>query len=185
MLTRRDLERPTAELTELLRERSADLLDDPDAPEPWRDLAFLFELDHQVRNGGFSQYLFNSSCVNAFDAWFATDEVDGTANEILNLALIRVGAEYAFDCDVRAMVERRAEVAPAYEKLLGVHARAHRAKGSLIEQYQAFQIRLAGPAGSVLGFTALEARFFTETDLPAVITAYVVDGPDVFVTAAH
>lgn len=185
MLTRRDLDRPAAELLALLRERASPHMQVPSAPRPWRELACMFELEDEVRNGGFSQYFFNHSCANAFDAWAATRALADPAHALLDRALLRIGAEYGVDLDLARLSERRDDLARAHAGLLDNHARTRRAHGGLINQYVAFAQRLATDLGPVAGFDALERRYFEQSNLPAAIAAHVARHPDAYLIAAR
>ena len=55
MLTLEDLARPAGELVTRLRSATNGMEEDRTAPEELRDVAFLFQLDDEVRNGGFAQ----------------------------------------------------------------------------------------------------------------------------------
>jgi hypothetical protein len=122
LLSKSEMAKLSFDDASLLRERSEPFLADRSAPEHLRDVAMLFELDHQVRNGGFAQYLFNASCPNAFDAWFASEAVAPEAHELLGLALIRVGVEFDVDLDLRRIIQRDSKkLGPAYGSLLQIY----------------------------------------------------------------
>jgi hypothetical protein len=175
MLTPNDLALSDPDLELAIRRATHGLEADSDAPQPFRDAALLLELDGQVRNGGFAQYFFNASCLNAFDAWFLCSDVDPSADAILSLALRRVGVEFGLPLDLHALVASGGGEAlgPSFGGLLDVYRNAHRAPGALLEQFVAFRDRLASAKGDLPGFDELNMRFFRETQIPATLVKHV------------
>lgn len=170
------------DLGQLIRQRVAGFEAQRAEPEELRDLAVLFELDHQVRNGGFAQYLFNASCLNSFDAWFAAGEIDPVAQSLLGLAFIRIGSEYDVDLDVGRLVGHGgAALGEAYRRLLSIHSRVHGTSTDLFAAFAVFRDSLADGRDGIDGLDALNARFFDEVDIERAIVEHVRDEPSPFV----
>ena len=186
MLSRAELNLPDDKLSQLLRERTAGLERDKDADESHRDVAFLFELDQQVRNGGFAQYFFNASCPNAFDAWFATDTIDGVANELLGHALKRLGLEFGVDLDLDRLIGDGGgdALGKAYSRLVEVYQSAHRASDDLRQAFIAFASRLDDDKQGVAGFAKLNRTYVEEVDIDAAIAEHVRAEPEPFLTGS-
>lgn len=182
MLRPADLKRSDGELASLIREKVAGLEADNRAPQEPRDLALLFELDHQVRNGGFAQYFFNASCLNSFDAWFAANATDAVSETLLGLAFLRLGHELGIDLDIARIVEEGGKaLGEAYSRLLTEYKKAHDASPKLLEAFAAFRDRLAKDRDGLIGFDVLNQRFFGEVDIDRAIVEYVRDESSAFV----
>src|SRR3954467_9350868 len=149
MLSRAELKLPNDKLGELLRKRTSGLESDKEADESHRDLAFMFELDHHVRNGGFARYFFSASCTNAFDAWFASDLIDGTINELLSHALVRLGVEFGVDLELHRLFDEGGgdALGKAYAQLMVIYHGAHQAAPDLKQAFDAFTARLGPDKG--------------------------------------
>jgi hypothetical protein len=183
MLSRNDLKLPDAKLGELLRKRTAGLESDKEADEAHRDVAFMFELDQQVRKGGFAQYFFNTSGPNAFDAWFASDVIDEATNELLSHALQRLGAEFGVDLELHRLLSEGGgdALGKAYAQLLQIYQGAHR--GDLKEAYAAFSDRLDGDKEGVPGFVKINRQYLKDVDIVAAVVEHVRAEPEPFLTA--
>ncbi len=184
MLTTADIRRPTGELQEVLRRAAENFADALDAPPMLRDVAYLFELEREVNHGGFAQYLFNRSCLHAFDAWFASHTLDPGANELLGLAMLRLGAEFGVDLDLRTLVRlktgRSDALRRAYQGLVSVYRVVHTTRGEL-GPFVPFRDRLAGPRRAVAGLDELDRRFYWEVRVGEAIAEYAKAHPAAFV----
>lgn len=181
LLSKSEMAKLSLDDASLLHERSEPFLADRSAPEHVRDVAMLFELDHQVRNGGFAQYFFNASCPNAFDAWFASEAIAPEAHELLGLALIRVGVEFGVDLDLRRIIQHDSKkLGPAYGSLLQIYKDAHTDPSRLLEDFASFRDRLAEPKKGHAGLFDLQMKFFAETNVPRSIVEHVLGSPEGF-----
>ena len=183
MLTNAELSLPPNDLAQLLAGRLAQVSnDDKSVPRNVRDLAVLFALDSQVRNGGFAQYFFNQSCPQAFDAWFAAEAIAPPAHVLLGAALVRLGAEFAVNLDLANVIRTGGGKAlgPAYAALLGIYEQQHEASGELFVRFASFRDRLAGARATAEGFDTLNMRFFRETSIPLAIAELVKASPKEF-----
>src|SRR3954466_5586582 len=144
MLSRAELKLPNDKLGELLRKRTSGLESDKEADESHRDLAFMFELDYHVRNGGFARYFFSASCTNAFDAWFASDLIDGTINELLSHALVRLGVEFGVDLELHRLFDEGGgdALGKAYTQLMEIFQVTRQTSPDLKAAFLAFAERL-------------------------------------------
>jgi len=185
MLSRAELKLADDKLGELLRKRTAGMESDKEADESHRDLAFMFELDTQVRNGGFAQYFFNSSCTNAFDAWFASDVIDGMTNELLSHALHRLGVEFGVDLELHRLIGEGGgdALGKAYAQLIEIYQGAHQTSADLKEAFIAFTDRLDDDKQSVPGFGKINRQYFAEVDTDAAVAEHVRAEPEPFLTA--
>jgi hypothetical protein len=185
MLSRAELKLPDAKLSQLLRERTAGMESDKEADDAQRDVAFMFELDRQVRNGGFAQYFFNSSCPNAFDAWFASDVIDGVINELLGHALQRLGLEFGAELDLDQLLGKVGgdALGKAYGQLVQIYQDAHRSSPDLKEAFIAFATRLDDDKQGIPGFGTLTRRYFAEVDLDTSVADHVRAEPEAFLSA--
>jgi hypothetical protein len=183
MLTIEDLLRSTPEVEQALRDLTLGLDADQSAPRALRDVAVLFQLDAEVRSGGFAHYFFHESCPNAFDAWFATAIILKPANQILELAFLRLGSEFDAYLNLRALLESRGGngMGPAYADLLGIHKQAREGPGEEHVKFATFRESLAMPRGKLSGFDELDARFSRETALPVALVGYAKANPPLFV----
>jgi hypothetical protein len=185
MLSRADLKLPDAKLSALLRERTTGVIANKDADDAHRDVAFMFELDRQVQDGGFAQYFFAASCPNAFDAWFAADVIDEAVNELLSHALVRLGVEFGIDLELHRLLGEGGgdAMGKAYTQLLAIQQGAHNAKPSLQQSFDTF-VALLGPdkKGSP-GFTKIDKQYKAEVDIDAAVVAYVRAEPEAFLSA--
>lgn len=168
-LTADDLKRPDLELAERLRELA------PNAPDDWSALGSLFELDDEVRNGGFAQYFFNPSCVGVLDAWLFAREAAPLAAELLALAVLRLGATagQTIDLEARLAAVGPGGLFPALEALMAIHRQAHEAAGDVRAAFARFRDASAQAAGPLRGFDALNERFWLEVDIDAAAVAHV------------
>jgi hypothetical protein len=184
MLSRAELKLPDAKLGELLRKRTAGMESNKEADESHRDVAFMFELDTQVRNGGFAQYFFNSSCTNAFDAWFASDVIDGMTNELLSHALVRLGAEFGVDLELHRLISEGGgdALGKAYAQLIQIYQGAHQTSADLKEAFVAFADRLDDDKDGLPGFGKINRQYFEEVDLDAAVAEHVRAEPEPFLT---
>jgi hypothetical protein len=185
MLSRAELKLPDDKLGALLRKRTAGLERDKEADESHRDLAFVFELDQQVRKGGFAQYFFNASCPNAFDAWFASDVIDGVMNEMLSHALHRLGVEFGIDLELHRLFDEGGgdALGKAYAQLIEIYQGAHQAEADLKEAFVAFSARLDGDKQGVPGFAKINKQYLKEVDTDAAVAEHVRAEPEPFLTA--
>lgn len=184
MLSRAELKLPDDKLSELLRKRTAGMASNKEADDSHRDIAFMYELDEQVQEGGFAQYFFASSCPNAFDAWFAADLVDGTINELLSHALIRLGVEFDVDLDLHRLHEGGGEVlGKAYGQLMVIYHMAHQAAPDLKQAFDAFTARLDPDKEGAPGFAKINKRYKADVDVDAAVLEHVRGEPDAFLTA--
>jgi hypothetical protein len=185
MLRSSELTLPDDELAAVLKKRSAKLVTDKDADEAHREVAFLFELDQQVRSGGFSQYFFNTSGANAFDAWFATDVIDGTANELLSHALQRLGVEFGVDLELHRLIEEGGgdAIGRAYAQLLVIYQEARKVSDDLKQSYVAFAERLRPDRQGIPGFASIDKRFLAEVDVKTAVCEHVRADPEPFLSA--
>jgi hypothetical protein len=185
MLSRAELKLPDDKLTELLRKRTAGLAASKDAPDAHRDVAFMFELDRQVQDGGFAQYFFATSCTNAFDAWFAADAIDEAISELLSLALVRLGVEFGVDLELHKVLGEGGgdAMGKAYAQLIAIHQGAHQAAPDLKQAFEAFSGRLAADKQGSPGFTKIDRGYKAEVDVDAAVVAYVRAEPDGFLAA--
>lgn len=185
MLSRAELKLPDNKLSELLRKRTAGMERDKDADDSHRDVAFMFELDAQVRNGGFAQYFFNTSGPNAFDAWFASDVIDGTANELLSHALHRLGLEFGVDLELHRLLDEGGSDAlgKAYAQLMVIYQEAHRMAADLKQAFVAFAERLDGDKQGVTGLGKINRQFVDQVDIDAAVAEHVRAEPAAFITA--
>jgi hypothetical protein len=184
MLSRAELKLPDDKLCELLRKRTAGMESNKEADDAHRDVAFMFELDQQVRNGGFAQYFFNSSCTNAFDAWFASDLIDGTTNELLSHALQRLGIEFGIDLELHRLIGEGGEaLGKAYTQLIEIYQGAHQAAEDLKAAFVAFVDRLDDDKQGLPGFGKINRQYFEEVNLDAAVAEYVRSEPEPFLTA--
>jgi hypothetical protein len=184
MLSRAELKLPDDKLGELLRKRTAGMESNKEADESHRDVAFMFELDTQVRNGGFAQYFFNSSCPNAFDAWFASDLIDGMINELLSHALERLGVEFGVDLELHRLIGEGGgdALGKAYTQLIEIYQGAHQAAGDLKEAFVAFADRLDDDKQGVPGFGKINRQYFEEVDVNAAVAEHVRAEPEPFLS---
>ena len=145
-----------------------------------RALAVLFELDGQVRNGGFAQYFFNASCPQAFDAWFAAEDLAPTAHLLLGAALKRLGSEFGVNLDLDGIIQSGGggALGPAYDGLLGIYKQQRSAPGDLLVRFANFRDRVALPRAGLDGFDTLNMRFFEETAIPTWLAECVKESPD-------
>ena len=186
MLSRADLKLPDDKLGALLRKRTQGMESNKEADEAHRDVAFMFELDTQVRSGGFAQYFFGASCTNAFDAWFASDVIDATANELLSHALERVGVEFDVDLELHRLIEEGGgdALGKAYAQLIAIYQAAHGSGDVDLKQaFVAFANRLDDDKQGLPGFGKLNRRYFAEVDLDAAVAEHVRAEPEPFLTA--
>ena len=185
MLSRAELKLPDDKLGALLRKRTSGLERDKEADESHRDVAFLFELDQQVRKGGFAQYFFNASCPNAFDAWFASDVIDNVANELLSHALNRLGAEFGVDLELHRLFDEGGgdALGKAYAHLIEIYQGAHEAAPDLKEAYVAFAARLEGDKQGLPGFAKINRQYLKEVDTDAAVCEHVRAEPEPFLSA--
>jgi len=185
MLSRADLKLPDDKLAALLRKRTAGMERDKEADDAHRDVAFMFELDHQVRSGGFAQYFFNASGPNAFDAWFASDVIDGSANELLSYALQRLGVEFGVDLELHRLLDEGGTDAlgKAYAQLIEVYQGAHKASGDLKKAFAAFSDRLDGDKQGLPGFGKINRKYLKEVDIDASVAEHVRAEPEPFLSA--
>jgi hypothetical protein len=184
MLSRAELKLPDAKLGELLRKRTAGMASDKEADESHRDVAFMFELDQQVRDGGFAQYFFASSCPNAFDAWFASDLIDGMANELLSHALQRLGVEFGVDLELHRLIGEGGgdALGKAYSQLIDIYQSAHHASADLKEAFVSFAERLEDDKQGLPGFSKLNRQYMAEVDAEAAVAEHVRAEPEPFLT---
>jgi hypothetical protein len=184
MLSRADLKLPDDKLAVLLRKRSSGLESNKEADDAHRDVAFMFELDTQVRAGGFAQYFFNVSGANAFDAWFASDTIDGTANELLSHALARLGVEFGVDLELHRLIEEGGgdALGKAYAQLVEIYQGAH-AGPDLKDAFVAFSARLADDKQGLPGFAKINRQYLTAVDINAAVTEHVRAEPEPFLAA--
>jgi hypothetical protein len=185
MLSRAELKLPDPKLSELLRKRAAGMESDKEADESHRDLAFVFELDHQVRAGGFAQYFFNTSCPNAFDAWFASDLIDDTTNQLLSHALHRLGVEFGVDLELHRLFDEGGgdALGKAYAQLMEIYQTAHQLSGDLKEAFVAFTERLDSDKQGVPGFGKINRQYLKEVDVDAAVAEHVRADPEPFLSA--
>lgn len=185
MLSRAELKLPDDKLGALLRKRTAGLESDREADESHRDLAFLFELDTQVRGGGFARYFFNASGSNAFDAWFASDVIDAATNELLSSALHRLGAEFGVDLELHRLIGEGGgdALGKAYAQLIEVYQRAHQGAPDLKDAYVAFAQRLAGDKDELPGLGKIDRQYVDEVDIDAAVAEHVRAEPEPFLNA--
>lgn len=185
MLSRAELKLPDDKLAALLRKRTAGMESNKEADEAHRDVAFMFELDNQVRNGGFAQYFFNSSCPNAFDAWFASDLIDGIANELLSHALQRLGVEFGVDLELHRLINEGGgdALGKAYTQLIEIYQGAHQTSADLKEAFVDFADRLEGDKQGLPGFSKINKQYFAEVDINAAVAEHVRAEPEPFLTA--
>jgi hypothetical protein len=184
MLSRAELKLPDDKLGELLRKRTAGMESDKEADESHRDLAFMFELDDRVRNGGFARYFFDTSCTNAFDAWFASDLIDGMINELLSHALHRLGVEFGVDLELHRLIDEGGgdALGKAYTQLIEIYQGAHQIPGDvdLKQAFVAFAERLEGDKQGVPGFGKINRQYLKEVDLDAAVGEHVHAEPEPF-----
>ncbi len=185
MLSRAELKLPDDKLGALLRKRTAGMAQDKGADEAHRDVAFVFELDDQVRKGGFAQYFFASSCPNAFDAWFATDVIDEMTNELLSHALKRLGAEFGVDLELHRLIGEGGgdAMGKAYAHLIQIYQAAHKGPGDLAEAFVAFAERLDDDKPGLPGFAKINQRYVDDVDIDAAVAEHVRADPEPFLTA--
>lgn len=185
MLSRAELKLPDDKLSALLRKRTAGMESNKEADESHRDVAFMFELDHQVRNGGFAQYFFNASCPNAFDAWFASDLIDGAANELLSHALQRLGVEFGVDLELHRLLGEGGgdALGKAYTQLIEIYQGAHQAAADLKEAFVAFADRLDDDKQGLPGLGKINRQYFQEVNIDAAVAEHVRAEPEPFLTA--
>ena len=185
MLSRAELKLPDAKLGDVLRKRTAGMERDKNADESHRDVAFMFELDRQVRDGGFAQYFFASSCTNAFDAWFASDLIDGTANELLSHALQRLGIEFGVDLELHRLIGEGGgdALGKAYAQLIEIYQGAHQATADLKQAFMTFTERLEDNKQGMPGFGRINRQFVEDVDIDAAIAEHVRGEPEPFLTA--
>jgi hypothetical protein len=185
MLSRAELKLPDDKLGELLRKRTAGMASDKEADESHRDLAFIFELDTQVTTGGFAQYFFASSCTNAFDAWFASDVIDGMTNELLSHALRRLGIEYGVDLDLHRLISEGGgdALGKAYAQLIEIYQGAHQTSADLKDAFIAFVGRLEGDKQGAPGFDKINRQYLAEVDADAAVAEHVRAEPEPFLSA--
>jgi hypothetical protein len=185
MLSRAELKLPDDKLSELLRKRTAGLAANKEADDAHRDIAFMFELDQQVQEGGFAQYFFASSCPNAFDAWFASDLVDGTINELLSHALVRLGTEFGVDLELHKLFEEGGgdALGKAYAQLMVIYHGAHQAAPDLKQAFDAFTARLDPDKGGVPGLAKINKQYKADVDVDAAAVEHVRGEPEPFLTA--
>jgi hypothetical protein len=184
MLSRAELKLTDDKLGALLRKRTAGMERDKEANEAHRDVAFMFELDDQVRTGGFAQYFFASSCLNAFDAWFASDVIDEMINELLSHALQRLGAEFGVDLELHRLLGEGGgdAMGKAYSQLIEIYQAAHKGPGDLAEAFVAFAERLDDDKQGLPGFTKINQRYIDEVDVEAAAADHVRAEPEPFLT---
>ncbi len=184
MLSRAELKLPDNKLGELLRKRTAGMESDKDADESHRDVAFMFELDHQVRNGGFAQYFFASSCLNAFDTWFAADLIDEMTNELLSHALHRLGTEFGVDLELHRLIADGGgdALGKAYAQLVEIYHGAHQASDDLKAAFVAFAERLNEDKAGAPGFGKINRQYFEEVDIDAAVAEHIRTEPEPFLT---
>lgn len=184
MLSRADLKLADDKLGALLRKRTAGMENNKEADESHRDVAFIFELDHQVRTGGFAQYFFATSCMNAFDAWFASDVIDGVTNELLSHALHRLGVEFGVDLELHRLIDEGGgdALGKAYTQLVEIFQTAHQVSADLQEAFTAFSDRLDGDKQGVPGFGRINRQYLKEVDTDAAIAEHVRAEPEPFLT---
>ena len=184
MLSRADLKLPDDKLGELLRKRTSGMESDKEADEAHRDVAFMFELDHQVRNGGFARYFFSASCTNAFDAWFASDLIDGVTNELLSHALHRLGVEFGVDLELHRLIEEGGgdALGKAYTQLIEIYQGAHQTSADLKEAFVEFADRLDGDKQGVPGFGKIDRQYVKDVDLDAAVGEHVRAEPEPFLS---
>jgi len=185
MLSRAELKLPDDKLSELLRKRTAGMAANKDADDAHRDVAFMFELDHQVQDGGFAQYFFATSCPNAFDAWFAADVIDETINELLSHALVRLGIEFGVDLELHKLLGDGGgdAMGKAYTQLLAIYQGAHTAAPDLKQAFEAFSSRLAADKRGSPGFAKIDRQYKAEVDVDAAVAEHVRGEPEAFLTA--
>ena len=185
MLSRAELKLPDDKLSELLRKRTAGMAANKEADDAHRDVAFMFELDLQVREGGFAQYFFASSCLNAFDAWFASDVVDGSINELLSHALVRLGTEFGVDLELHKLFEEGGgdALGKAYAQLMVIYHEAHQAAPDLITAFAAFAARLEPDKAGVPGLAKINKQYKADVDVDAAAVKHVRGDPAPFLTA--
>jgi hypothetical protein len=183
MLSPAELKLPDNKLGALLRKRTAGMESNKEADESHRDVAFMFELDHQVRNGGFAQYFFNASCPNAFDAWFASDLIDGTVNELLSHALQRLGVEFGVDLELHRLIGEGGDaLGKAYTQLIEIYQGAHQMSGDLKEAFVAFTDRLDDDKRGLPGLGKINRRYFEEVHIDVAVAEHVRAAPEAFLT---
>jgi hypothetical protein len=185
MLSRAELKLPDDKLSELLRKRAAGIASNKEADDSHRDIAFMYELDQQVQEGGFAQYFFASSCPNAFDAWFAADLVDGTINELLSHALIRLGVEFGVDLELHRLFEEGGgdALGKAYGQLMVIYHAAHQVAPDLKEAYEAFAARLDPDKDGKPGLAKINKQYKADVDVDAAVVEHVRGEPEAFLTA--
>jgi hypothetical protein len=170
-------------LSERLRDIAIDARDLASAPEGWSSLASLFELDDEVRNGGFAQYFFNPSCVGALDAWLLARTVSPLAARLLADAARRLGesAGRPIDFEARLAAAGPGGLMPELEALVRIQQASQAASSNVKEAFARLRDACAKPRNGLQGFQALEARFFEEVDIDAAAVAYVRGNPSKFV----
>lgn len=185
MLSRADLKLPDDKLGALLRKRVAGMERNKEADEAHRDLAFMFELDQQVRIAGFAQYFFATSCTNAFDAWFASDLIDGTVNELLSHALKRLGVEFGVDLELHKLFNEGGgdAMGKAYAQLIEVFQTAHQTSADLKEGFATFSGRLEADKPGAPGFAKINREYLKEVDVDAAVAEFVRAEPEPFLSA--
>lgn len=182
MLRPAELKLPDDELVAVLRKRTSKIASNQDAEEAHRELAFMFELDTQVRKGGFAQYFFNTSGPNAVDAWFAADVIDEATSELLSQAIARLGLEFGVDLDLhRLLAEGGGDaVVKAEAQLLLIFEEAHKASSDLKEAFVAFAKRLDGDKQGLPGFGKLNRLYVEEVDIDTAVVEHVRAEPEPF-----
>jgi hypothetical protein len=182
-LSKKDLSLDDEELAERLRLVALLARDLEGTPEGWSGLASLFELEDEVRNGGFAQYFFNPSCVGALDAWLLAREVAPLAATALADAARRLGesAGQPIDFEARLAAAGVGGLMPELEILVRIQREAHAASKDVMTAFTRFRKACAKTRKGLLGFEALEERFFEQVDLDAAAVAYVRKNPSRFI----